>query len=138
MPSRRGCAGAGAKAIAVDVWRVGTGVSLWEGPVVLGALLSFWYALSARDGWTVFVSTLCFVVYLALRGVEGWLGIGLGCWTVLTVKHYSELRQGWAWRPLGAEVCIIATDRRVGVRRIFAFVLGSCLRGCLSRDCGKF
>jgi glycerol-3-phosphate acyltransferase PlsY len=90
--------GRGGKAVAVTfgVW---TGVSLWEGPVVLGALLSFWYALSARDGWTVFVSTLCFVVYLALRGVEGWLGIGLGCWAVLTVKHYSELRQGWAWRP---------------------------------------
>jgi glycerol-3-phosphate acyltransferase PlsY len=90
--------GRGGKAVAVTfgVW---TGVSLWEGPVVLGALLSLWYALSARDGWTVFVSMLCFVVYLALRGVEGWLGIGLGCWAVLTVKHYSELRQGWAWRP---------------------------------------
>ncbi|MCL6641873.1 MAG: glycerol-3-phosphate acyltransferase [Candidatus Bipolaricaulota bacterium] len=90
--------GRGGKAVAVTfgVW---TGVSLWEGPVVLGALLSFWYALSARDGWTVFVSTLCFVVYLALREVEGWLGIGLGCWAVLAVKHYNELRQGWAWRP---------------------------------------
>jgi glycerol-3-phosphate acyltransferase PlsY len=65
--------GRGGKAVAVTfgVW---TGVSLWEGPVVLGALLSFWYALSARDGWTVFVSTLCFVVYLALRGCRGLAG----------------------------------------------------------------
>lgn len=90
--------GHGGKAVAVTfgVW---TGVSLWEGPVVLGALLSFWYALSARDGWTIFVSMLCFACYLAMRGIEGWLGIGLGCWAILAAKHYSELRQGWAWRP---------------------------------------
>lgn len=90
--------GRGGKAVAVTfgVW---TGVSLWEGPVVLGALLTFWYALSARDGWTVFVAMLCFVFYLLIRGVEGWVWIGLGCWAILTVKHWSELRQGWAWRP---------------------------------------
>lgn len=88
----------GGKAVAVTfgIW---TGVSLWEGPVVLGALLALWYALSARDGWTVFVSMLCFVLYMLVRGVESWMGIGLGCWAVLTVKHFSELRQGWAWRP---------------------------------------
>ncbi len=90
--------GRGGKAVAVTfgVW---TGVSLWEGPVVLGALLAAWYALSARDGWTVFVSMLCFVLYLWARNVEGWLGIGLGCWAIVTVKHFSELRQGWMWRP---------------------------------------
>jgi glycerol-3-phosphate acyltransferase PlsY len=67
--------GRGGKAVAVTfgVW---TGVSLWEGPVVLGALLSLWYALSARDGWTVFVSMLCFVVYLALRGSRAGWGLG--------------------------------------------------------------
>lgn len=90
--------GRGGKAVAVTfgVW---TGISLWEGPVVLGALLSLWYVLSARDGWTVFVSMLCFVIYLLMRGVESWMGIGLGCWAILTVKHFRELRQGWAWRP---------------------------------------
>lgn len=90
--------GRGGKAVAVTfgVW---TGISLWEGPVVLGALLSLWYVLSARDGWTVFVSMLCFVIYLLMRGVESWMGIGLGCWLILTAKHYPELRQGWAWRP---------------------------------------
>lgn len=90
--------GRGGKAVAVTfgVW---TGVNLWEGPTVLGALLAFWYALSARDGWTVFVAMFCFVLYLLVRGVESWVGIGLGCWAILTVKHWSELRQGWAWRP---------------------------------------
>lgn len=90
--------GRGGKAVAVTfgVW---TGVSLWEGPVVLGALLTLWYALSARDGWTVFIAMLCFVIYLLMRDVESWIGIGLGCWAILTVKHRSELRQGWAWRP---------------------------------------
>ncbi len=91
--------GRGGKAVAVTfgVW---TGVSLWEGPVVLGALLAFWYVLSANDGWTVFIAMLCFVLYLLLvRGVESWAGIGLGCWAILTVKHWNELRQGWAWRP---------------------------------------
>lgn len=90
--------GRGGKAVAVTfgIW---TGVSLWEGPVVLGALLTFWYALSARDGWTVFVSILCFAIYLLIRGVEGWVWIGLGCWGILAVRHWSELRQGWAWRP---------------------------------------
>lgn len=90
--------GRGGKAVAVTfgAW---TGVTLWEGPVVLGILLAFWYALSARDGWTVFVAMLSFVFYLLVRGVESWIEIGLGCWLVLTIKHYSELRQGWAWRP---------------------------------------
>lgn len=90
--------GRGGKAVAVTfgIW---TGVSLWEGPVVLGALLTFWYVLSARDGWTVFVAMLCFVFYLLIRSVESWIGIGLGCWAILAIKHWSELRQGWAWRP---------------------------------------
>ncbi|MDW8031607.1 MAG: glycerol-3-phosphate acyltransferase [Candidatus Bipolaricaulota bacterium] len=90
--------GRGGKAVAVTfgIW---TGVSLWEGPVVLGALLTLWYALSARDGWTVFVAMLCFAIYWVVRGIESWIGIGLGCWTILAVKHYGELRQGWAWRP---------------------------------------
>lgn len=89
--------GRGGKAIAVTfgVW---TGVSLWEGPIVLGALLTVWYALSARDGWTVFLAMLCFGLYLWIRGVGSWLEIGLGCWAILTVKHYRELRRGWAWR----------------------------------------
>lgn len=90
--------GRGGKAVTVTfgIW---TGVSLWEGPTVLGALLALWYALSARDGWTVFAAMLCFVLYLLVRGVESWAGIGLGCWAILTVKHWNELRQGWAWRP---------------------------------------
>lgn len=90
--------GRGGKAVAVTfgVW---TGISFWEGPVVLGLLLTFWYTLSARDGWTVFVSMICFVIYLLVRGVESWVGIGLGCWAIVTVKHCNELRRGWAWRP---------------------------------------
>lgn len=90
--------GRGGKAVAVTfgIW---TGVSLWEGPVVLGALLTLWYALSARDGWTVFVAMLSLVLYWLVRGIESWVAIGLGCWTILAVKHYGELRQGWTWRP---------------------------------------
>ncbi len=90
--------GRGGKAVAVTfgVW---TGVSLWEGPVVLGLLLTVFYMLSARDSWTVFISMLCFFVYLLLRGVESWFWTGLGCWAIVTVKHFNELRRGWMWRP---------------------------------------
>jgi glycerol-3-phosphate acyltransferase PlsY len=90
--------GRGGKAIAVTfgVW---TGISLWEGPMVFGALLSFWYAVSACDGWTVFLASLCFGGYLVFRGVQDWLVLWLLVSTVLTVKHFSEMRKGWRWRP---------------------------------------
>jgi len=90
--------GRGGKAIAVSfgVW---TGVSLWEGPAVFGALLSLWYAVSARDGWTVFMASLCFGCYLIFRGVQDWLVLWVLVSTVLTIKHFSELRRGWQWRP---------------------------------------
>ena len=90
--------GRGGKAIAVTfgVW---TGVSLWEGPTVFGVLLSFWYAVSARDGWTVFMASLCFGCYLIFRGVQDWLVLWVLVSTVLTIKHFSELRRGWQWRP---------------------------------------
>jgi acyl phosphate:glycerol-3-phosphate acyltransferase len=90
--------GRGGKAIAVTfgVW---TGISLWEGPMVFGALLSFWYAVSACDGWTVFLASLCFGGYLVFRGVQDWLVLWFLVSTVLTVKHFSEMRKGWRWRP---------------------------------------
>ena len=90
--------GRGGKAIAVTfgVW---TGVSLWEGPTVFGVLLSLWYAVSARDGWTVFMASLCFGGYLIFRGVQDWLVLWVLVSTVLTIKHFSELRKGWQWRP---------------------------------------
>jgi glycerol-3-phosphate acyltransferase PlsY len=89
----------GGKAVAVTlgIW---TGLTLWEGPTVLGTCLGLFFLIQAAEAWAVIWGTLGFGVYLLLQGAGGailtvWAGNSL----VLLWKHYRDLRRPIRLRP---------------------------------------
>lgn len=89
----------GGKAVAVTfgVW---TGLTLWEGPTLLGTFLGILYTLLAADAWCVILALLGWLVYLLLRGAEpALLAIWLGNALIVAWKHRHALRQAPRWRP---------------------------------------
>ncbi|MGQ9600355.1 MAG: glycerol-3-phosphate acyltransferase [Anaerolineae bacterium] len=89
----------GGKAVAVTfgVW---TGLTLWEGPTVLGLLFGFFYYLQSNDGWSVLLGMLSLGGYWGLRQAEPWILVVWGGDTlILAWKHRHELRQPIRLRP---------------------------------------
>ena len=89
----------GGKAVAVTfgIW---TGLTLWEGPTLLGVFLGASFLLQTTDGWSVILGMLCFLAYLLLRRADSttlvtWAGNML----ILLWKHRSDLRQPISPRP---------------------------------------
>ena len=82
----------GGKALAVTfgLW---SGLTLAEGPIVLGVLLGFFYLVQTGDGWSVLLGMLAFGGYLLFRQGDSFL---LFIWVVnallLTWKYRLELR----------------------------------------------
>jgi acyl phosphate:glycerol-3-phosphate acyltransferase len=83
----------GGKAVAVTfgVW---TGVTLWEGPTVLGILLGVWFSVVEVSGWAVMLAMSSLLVYLALTGHDViLLAICALNILVLAWKHRADLAQ---------------------------------------------
>ncbi|MFC1713325.1 glycerol-3-phosphate acyltransferase [Candidatus Poribacteria bacterium] len=83
----------GGKAVAATfgIW---TGLTLWEGPTVLGCLLGVSYSLQKVDGWSVILSMMGLLIYLQLRWSDpSILTIWLGNIIILTWKHRHDLGQ---------------------------------------------
>lgn len=81
----------GGKALAVTfgIW---TGLTLWEAPVILGALFVLGILLVKGHAWVVIFGMLGLLLYLLLRDADPIL---LTAWSadmaILTWKHWSEL-----------------------------------------------
>ncbi len=83
----------GGKAVAATfgIW---CGLTIWEGPTVLGILLGFWYMFISESGWAVILTMLSFLVYLLLvHFAPVLLAVWAGNVLLFVWKHRSELRQ---------------------------------------------
>ena len=89
----------GGKALAVTfgVW---TGLTLAEGPIVLGLLFTLFIAVLATDSWAVVCGMLVFLVYLLVYHPDPTLlAVWCGNALILVWKGRDELKQGVAFRP---------------------------------------
>ncbi|MCK6629589.1 MAG: glycerol-3-phosphate acyltransferase [Anaerolineae bacterium] len=83
----------GGKAVAVTfgIW---TGLTLWEGPTVLGLALGLWFAIIAVDGWAMLLALFSLLAYLLLARPEpDLLTIWIGNTLILAWKHRADLAQ---------------------------------------------
>lgn len=83
----------GGKAVAVTfgIW---AGLTLWEGPTILGLALGFWFALVVVDGWAVILAMFSLLAYLLLAHSDpALLAIWSGNTLILAWKHRADLVQ---------------------------------------------
>jgi glycerol-3-phosphate acyltransferase PlsY len=82
----------GGKAVAVTfgIW---AGLTLGEGPLVLGLALGLWFAVIAVDGWAVLLALLSLGAYLLMARPDDvtWLAIWAGNTLILAWKHRADL-----------------------------------------------
>ncbi|MFB0546748.1 MAG: glycerol-3-phosphate acyltransferase [Anaerolineae bacterium] len=89
----------GGKALAVTfgIW---TGLTLGEGPTLLGILIGFFFFVQSADAWAVILGMLSFLAYLLLRQADViTLAIWGGNMLILLWKHRYDLRQPVRPRP---------------------------------------
>lgn len=89
----------GGKAVAATfgIW---TGLTLWEGPTVLGLSVGLFQRLQAVDAWTVMLGMVALLGWLLLRGAAGpLLAVWCGNMAILVWKHREELRHPPQLRP---------------------------------------
>ncbi len=89
----------GGKALAVTfgIW---TGLTLGEGPILLGAFLTAFFLLLASNGWPAILGLIGWTLHLLVRGASAeFLAIALGNLLILAWKHRHDLRPGLRMRP---------------------------------------
>jgi glycerol-3-phosphate acyltransferase PlsY len=89
----------GGKALATSfgIW---TGLTLGEGPILLGAFLAIFFLLLASDSWSVILGFIGWTLHLLVRGASVELvAIALGNLLILIWKHRRDLRRGLRIRP---------------------------------------
>lgn len=94
----------GGKAIAVTlgVW---SGITIWEGVLVLGILIGIFYVIIDQPSWSVILAMFAFLCYLVFMGIFI-RGADLPLWAIWTgnlciliFKHKSDLKQTFRPRP---------------------------------------
>lgn len=83
----------GGKAVAVTfgIW---AGLTLWQGPTILGICLAFFYWLITPDGWAVLFTMLGLLLYLlVVRSMPLFLLIWAGNTVLLVWTHRADLAQ---------------------------------------------
>lgn len=83
----------GGKAVAVTfgIW---AGLTLWEGPTVLGLALGLWFALVVVGGWAMLLALFSLLAYLVLARPEpDLLVVWAGNTLILAWKHRADLAQ---------------------------------------------
>ena len=59
--------GGKAMATTLGIW---TGLTIWQGPIVLGLGLGFWFLLLVGDGWAVLLAMLGLIVFLTFTSPQ--------------------------------------------------------------------
>ncbi len=91
--------GRGGKALTVTfgIW---SGLTLWEGPLLLGIFLGLLVILQSADAWSVALGMLAFLGYLLLRQADSLtLVVWGGNMSLLMWKHRREFRHPMRLRP---------------------------------------
>jgi glycerol-3-phosphate acyltransferase PlsY len=89
----------GGKAVAV-MFGVWAGLTLWEGPTVLGLLFLLGRLVQKTDVWTVVFGMLGLLVWWLARGSAGELLVTWGAIVLVVLwKHRGELRMPPRFRP---------------------------------------
>lgn len=89
----------GGKGIAVTfgIW---TGLTLGEGPILLGLLLGLMYAVLTVEGWAVGLGMLGLIIHFLHHGAAPViLTLGLGNLLLLLWTHRQDLRRPFRLRP---------------------------------------
>jgi glycerol-3-phosphate acyltransferase PlsY len=89
----------GGKALAATfgIW---AGLTLWEGPTLLGLLSGLFFLPQTADAWSSILGMLCFLAYLLLRQADSaTLVIWIGNILILLWKQRRDLRQPIRPRP---------------------------------------
>ena len=89
----------GGKALAATfgIW---AGLTLWEGPTLLGLLSGLFFLPQTADAWSSILGMLCFLAYLLLRQADSaTLVIWIGNMLILLWKQRRDLRQPIRPRP---------------------------------------
>lgn len=98
-PFLRGRGGKGMLAL-LGVW---TGLTLWQGPAVIGPLLTLCkVGLRLSDGWTL---ALTLVVMLPVVLLAGWGAEALVLWAFSGVMIFAGYRHAFGWPPFRRESC---------------------------------
>jgi len=88
----------GGKAVATTfgVW---SALTLWEGPIVLGSVLTLCYMLQASDGWSVIIGATALLAYWIIRGADAAIiGLALANLLFLMWTHRHALSEPMRWR----------------------------------------
>jgi glycerol-3-phosphate acyltransferase PlsY len=89
----------GGKAIAATfgIW---TGLTLWEGPTILGGLFAVFLLVQSVDAWAVILGMICLLAFLLARGADTITqAVWAGNLLVLVWKHRHDLRNRPRLRP---------------------------------------
>ena len=89
----------GGKAVAATfgIW---TGLTVWEGPTLLGVLLGMFFSIQKVDGWSVMLAMFGLLAYLLVRqSAPSILIICSGNILILAWKHRHDLRQKMELKP---------------------------------------
>jgi glycerol-3-phosphate acyltransferase PlsY len=89
----------GGKAVAVTfgIW---AGLTVWEGPTVLGLALGLWFAVVVIDGWAMIPAMFSLLLYLLFaRPDPALLAIWAGNTLILAWKHRTDLVHFPGLRP---------------------------------------
>lgn len=94
----------GGKAVAVTfgTW---TGLTVWEGPTVLGVMLGVFFFIQRVDGWSVMFAMFGLLAYLLARQANWFIfAVWLGNILILAWKHRHDLKQKIGLRPSAANL----------------------------------
>ena len=89
----------GGKAVAATfgIW---TGLTIWEGPTMLGVFLGISFLIQRVDGWSVILAMSGLLVYFLLRQADSSIfAIWFGNASILAWKHRHDLRQKIGLKP---------------------------------------
>jgi len=89
----------GGKAVA-STFGIWTGLTLWQGPTIIGTFLGISSLFRIADAWSVMISMLGLFIYLAFYySVSGYdqalFFIWLGNLLILAFKHRDDLKKGF-------------------------------------------
>ena len=89
----------GGKAVAATfgIW---TGLTLWEGPTILGVLLGVSFSIQKVDGWSVMLAMSGLLAYFLIRQAPLFIFIiWSGNVLILAWKHRHDLKQRMGLKP---------------------------------------